>query len=72
MHRQRISHGDLKATNLLWDAGQVLLIDLDAVVQHRSPTTHARAWRRDRTRLLRNWPADCVLQRWLDARLPPA
>lgn len=72
MHRQRISHGDLKATNLLWDAGQVLLIDLDAVVQHRSPTTHARAWRRDRARLLRNWPPNCVLQRWLDARLPPA
>ena len=23
----RISHGDLKATNLLWDAGRILLID---------------------------------------------
>jgi hypothetical protein len=34
----------------------VLLIDLDGVVQHRSATTHARAWRRDRARLLRNWP----------------
>ena len=72
LHRQRISHGDLKATNLLWDAGRVLLIDLDAVVQHRSQRSYARAWRRDRARLLRNWPADSPLQRWLDRSLPAA
>ena len=70
MHRQRISHGDLKATNLLWDAGRVLLIDLDGVVQHRLPMAHARAWQRDRARLLRNWPAASVLRRWLDDHLP--
>jgi tRNA A-37 threonylcarbamoyl transferase component Bud32 len=67
---QRISHGDLKATNLLWHAGQVMVIDLDAVVQHRSPTAHARAWRGDRARLLRNWPAASLLHRWLDQHLP--
>ncbi|MEF8697831.1 MAG: lipopolysaccharide kinase InaA family protein [Candidatus Accumulibacter sp. UW20] len=70
MHRARISHGDLKATNLLWHAGQVSLIDLDTVVQHRSPTAHARAWRRDRARLLRNWPEASILRRWLDEHLP--
>ncbi|MBL8395010.1 MAG: hypothetical protein JNK99_09725 [Candidatus Accumulibacter sp.] len=72
MHRQRISHGDLKATNLLWHAGRVVVIDLDAMRQHRSAAVHARAWRRDRARLLRNWPPGCVLYRWLDERLPPA
>jgi len=72
MCRQRISHGDLKATNLLWDAGQVMVIDLDAVVQHRSAAAHARAWRRDRARLLRNWPAGSLLHRWLDQHLPAA
>jgi len=72
LHRQRISHGDLKATNLLWDAGRVLLIDLDALVQHRSEISYARAWRRDRARLLRNWPADSPLHRWLDRSLPAA
>ena len=72
LHRQRISHGDLKATNLLWHAGRVLLIDLDAVVQHRSNGAHARAWRRDRARLLRNWPPESVLHRWFDDRLPAA
>ena len=70
--RHRISHGDLKATNLLWDGERVLLIDLDGVVQHRSAIAHARAWRRDRARLLRNWPSGCELQRWLDEQLPAA
>jgi len=70
--RHRISHGDLKATNLLWDGERVLLIDLDGVVQHRSAIAHARAWRRDRARLLRNWPSGCALQRWLDEQLPVA
>ena len=72
LHRERISHGDMKATNLLWHDGQIVLIDLDAMQQHRSAASHARAWRRDRARLLRNWPADSALWRWLDANLPPA
>lgn len=72
LHRERISHGDMKATNLLWHDGQVVLIDLDAMQQHRSTASHTRAWRRDRARLLRNWPADSALWRWLDTNLPPA
>jgi len=67
-----ISHGDLKATNLLWHAGRVWLIDLDACTQHRSEAAWCKAWRRDRARLLRNWPADSMLGRWLQVVLPPA
>lgn len=70
LHRLRISHGDLKATNLLWHEGRVWLIDLDAVKQHRSATAFAQAWRRDRVRFLRNWPASSALCQWLDANLP--
>ena len=70
LHAQRISHGDLKAMNLLWDGARIALIDLDAVVHHRSPATYRRAWRRDRARLLRNWPPDSPLHLWLDAHLP--
>lgn len=70
--RLRISHGDLKASNLLWHAGRVWLIDLDACTQHRSEAAWRRAWRRDRARLVRNWPAASALGRWLQAALPPA
>ncbi len=70
LHRLQITHGDLKATNLLWQAGRVVLIDLDALTEHRSKSAFARAWRRDRGRLLRNWPAGSVLANWLQRVLP--
>lgn len=69
---QRISHGDLKATNLLWHDSKVFVIDLDAVVQHGSARSFRAAWQRDRARLLRNWPADSALYQWLERSLPPA
>ena len=72
LHDLRISHGDLKATNLLWHAGQVFLIDLDAMRQHASSRSHAKAWARDRARFLRNWPSTSCLHQWLDRNLPPS
>ncbi|KAB2920692.1 MAG: hypothetical protein F9K30_15950 [Dechloromonas sp.] len=72
LHRLKISHGDLKATNLLWHAGRIVLIDLDALVQHRSERSFRRAWQRDRARLLRNWPGESPLVQWLDHALPAA
>ena len=69
---QRISHGDLKATNLFWHEGRVFMIDLDAMIQHHSASSFLRAWRRDRARLLRNWPVKSVLYQWLETNLPPA
>src|SRR5690606_37891920 len=70
--RERISHGDLKGHNLLWDEGRWSLIDLDAMRQHRSEASFARAYARDRARFLRNWPADSALYRLLDERIPEA
>jgi len=70
--RERISHGDLKGTNLLWQGGQWALIDLDAMQQHRRHSSFSRAYDRDRARFLRNWPADSALYQLLDQRLPPA
>jgi tRNA A-37 threonylcarbamoyl transferase component Bud32 len=71
LHAHRISHGDLKASNLLWDGVEVVVIDLDAMTRHASAASHARAWRRDRARLLANWPADSAIHQWLDRNLPP-
>jgi len=70
LRRERISHGDLKGTNLLWQDGRWALIDLDAMRQHRCPRRFARAYAKDRARFLRNWPADSALYRLLDQRLP--
>lgn len=72
LHRERISHGDLKATNLLWHDNRIFVIDLDAMRQHRADAAFRRAWGRDRARLLRNWPAGSTLHAWLAENLPPA
>ena len=70
--RLKITHGDMKATNLLWHDGRIVVIDLDAMVRHDSHTAFVRDWRRDRARFLRNWPIHSALYRWLDANLPEA
>lgn len=66
----RISHGDLKAKNLLWDEQGPCLIDLDAMRQHRSPAGFRRAWSKDRTRFLRNWANGTPAHRGLAAAIP--
>lgn len=68
----RISHGDLKATNLLWDGGRISLIDLDAMRQHGSNVTFRRAWRKDCERFLSNWTAESILRTALENTLPTA
>ena len=53
--REKITHGDFKATNLLW-AESLSLIDLDSVRWHKSEIKWAAAFEKDIKRLLRNWP----------------
>jgi tRNA A-37 threonylcarbamoyl transferase component Bud32 len=65
-----ISHGDFKATNLLWHADQVWLIDLDSMQAHHSSAEWHAAWQIDRARLIRNWPQGSPLAEWLEANLP--
>ncbi|MDH3345912.1 MAG: lipopolysaccharide kinase InaA family protein, partial [Kiritimatiellaceae bacterium] len=71
LHRERISHGDFKATNLFWHNDRISVIDLDSMKQHRFKFTYRRAWKKDRVRLLRNWPTESPLHQWLDETLPP-
>ncbi|OEC32925.1 Lipopolysaccharide kinase (Kdo/WaaP) family protein [Pseudomonas cuatrocienegasensis] len=66
----RISHGDLKATNLLWDNGRIALIDLDALCVHRRHSSWQRAALADRARFIRNWPSSSPLANWFEHNLP--
>ena len=65
-----ISHGDLKATNLLWCNDKPQLIDLDAMRQHAGDAAFKRAWERDSARFLRNWPQGSALRLALEAVMP--
>ena len=70
--RERISHGDLKGHNVFWADGRWALIDLDSMCQHRSASSFAAAYARDRARFMRNWPVGSALYQVLDGRLPKA
>ena len=70
--RERISHGDLKGHNVFWADGRWALIDLDSMCQHRSASSFAAAYARDRARFMRNWPVGSALYQVIDARLPPS
>ncbi|TXI38951.1 MAG: hypothetical protein E6Q51_00210 [Methylophilus methylotrophus] len=58
----RISHGDMKASNLqVTDQGEIVVIDLDSMQQHRRTQMALRAHVKDIRRLLQNWQADTSL-----------
>ncbi|MNF64039.1 3-deoxy-D-manno-octulosonic-acid kinase [compost metagenome] len=67
---ERISHGDFKGHNLFWDKDRWSLIDLDSMCQHRSLSSFAPAYARDRARFMRNWPESTALYQVIDQRLP--
>jgi tRNA A-37 threonylcarbamoyl transferase component Bud32 len=71
--RLGLSHGDLKATNLLVDQdNQLMLLDLDGLRRHRRRATFERALARDIARLRANWADDAELLAALDAALAAA
>jgi tRNA A-37 threonylcarbamoyl transferase component Bud32 len=69
--RFQISHGDCKASNLLWceQSQQLSVIDLDALCWHRSEKSWQRQHEKDIARLLRNWPSDSDIHRQLHQAL---
>lgn len=67
---ERISHGDFKGHNLFWQDDRWALIDLDSMCQHRSASSFAPAYARDRARFMRNWPESSALYQVIDQRLP--
>ena len=61
LRHKYISHGDLKATNILLSDQGPVLIDLDAMRQHKTESTYQQAARKDINRFLRNWQDNPVL-----------
>lgn len=56
MATEKISHGDLKASNLLLNEhGKLSIIDLDAMREHTSHKTFLPAFAKDKKRFLKNW-----------------
>jgi len=56
LQKCRISHGDMKASNLLIDCdSKVSVIDLDAMQEHGSDRLFQRKHNKDKNRFLRNW-----------------
>ena len=50
-----LTHGDMKATNLIWLDEKLYFIDLDAAQQHRSMRSWQKSHRKDRQRFMKNW-----------------
>jgi len=52
----KVSHGDLKASNLLLDKqSQLMMIDLDAMHEHVDNVGFQKAYDKDKQRFLKNW-----------------
>ena len=69
--RARITHGDLKATNFLMSDVGPVIIDLDAMREHRSRDRFSRAFSRDLRRFLANWDDKPRLAEAFRSRLQP-
>ncbi len=56
LREYRLSHGDMKATNIIVQKAGWMVIDLDAAKQHKKTQSWYKAANKDWRRLLRNWP----------------
>ena len=52
---ERISHGDMKASNFIYHGGKLYMIDLDSLKAHDNEASWAKAFTRDLRRFFKNW-----------------
>jgi tRNA A-37 threonylcarbamoyl transferase component Bud32 len=57
----RISHGDLKHSNILITDNDPVLTDLDGMKVHKQNWTYQRRRTKDHARLLKDWPEEDVI-----------
>ncbi|HSW68940.1 MAG TPA: lipopolysaccharide kinase InaA family protein [Gammaproteobacteria bacterium] len=53
--KMKLSHGDLKATNILIENDQPVLLDLDGMKEHKSQSKANRVCKKEMKRFLKNW-----------------
>lgn len=58
LQARRISHGDMKATNFIWEQDHWCLVDLDSVCAHNNDRSFYKAWSIDQNRFSANWGSD--------------
>lgn len=59
-----LSHGDMKATNLIHNQSGVSLIDLDSMKKHKHLTAKSSVWQTDMKRFLKNWDSKDSIQQY--------
>jgi tRNA A-37 threonylcarbamoyl transferase component Bud32 len=72
LHQLRLSHGDLKASNLLLFDDQLYMLDLDGMQKHHSTRRFRVAFQRDIKRLLQNWQHETIFYPLLKKRIKEA
>lgn len=58
MRLNKLSHGDMKASNLMWVEGKLFFIDLDASRKHLTSIGWKLAHQKDKKRFMKNWRND--------------
>lgn len=58
MRKHKLTHGDMKASNLLWVNGELFFVDLDAAKQHSTMSSWKMSHHKDVKRFLKNWHDD--------------
>lgn len=61
LHKSRLIHGDMKATNFMMVNGSPLLIDLDSMQEYPALLNYRRAYTKEITRFMKNWADNKVL-----------
>lgn len=69
MARGKISHGDMKATNIIISRGEPVLVDLDGLRRHRFQSHFKKAFARDIRRFLKNWDKKSAIRHLFESRL---
>jgi tRNA A-37 threonylcarbamoyl transferase component Bud32 len=50
-----ISHGDMKATNIIIHGNEPFILDLDSMKIHKNKYLFNKAWQKDMKRFIKNW-----------------